>query len=309
MTASETQTKTGKSELSFAWLEITGKCQLECIHCYASSGPSGTHGVMTTGHWVSVIGQLADHGVDMVQFIGGEPTLHPDLPALITTALAHGLGVEVFSNLVHIPDALWDVFALPGVQLACSYYSDDPVEHAKITGRPTYHRTKANIEKALAQGIPLRAGVVDMGGGQRATQAVAELVDLGIPSPGIDQLRQVGRGIRDEQASMDQLCGRCADDVLAISPTGDVWPCVFSRWLPVGNVLQQSVADVLASPDLKSTRSELAANFSQRPQASCFPDPCHPDCNPPTCQPNCSPRCSPSCDPCAPKARCWPYYG
>jgi MoaA/NifB/PqqE/SkfB family radical SAM enzyme len=27
------------AELSFVWLEITGKCQLECAHCYADSGP------------------------------------------------------------------------------------------------------------------------------------------------------------------------------------------------------------------------------------------------------------------------------
>jgi MoaA/NifB/PqqE/SkfB family radical SAM enzyme len=35
------------AELSFLWLEITGKCQLHCTHCYAESGPRETHGVMT----------------------------------------------------------------------------------------------------------------------------------------------------------------------------------------------------------------------------------------------------------------------
>ncbi|MBB5153113.1 MoaA/NifB/PqqE/SkfB family radical SAM enzyme [Saccharopolyspora phatthalungensis] len=32
--------------ISFVWLEITGKCQLECTHCYAESGPTGDHGQM-----------------------------------------------------------------------------------------------------------------------------------------------------------------------------------------------------------------------------------------------------------------------
>ncbi|PWK82464.1 hypothetical protein C8D88_11357 [Lentzea atacamensis] len=27
------------TDLRFAWLEITGKCQLSCTHCYADSGP------------------------------------------------------------------------------------------------------------------------------------------------------------------------------------------------------------------------------------------------------------------------------
>ncbi|MGH3779149.1 MAG: radical SAM protein [Pseudonocardiaceae bacterium] len=63
------------SGLSFVWLEITGKCQLECVHCYADSGPQGTHGTMTTEDWVVVIGQAAALGTRMIQFIGGEPTL------------------------------------------------------------------------------------------------------------------------------------------------------------------------------------------------------------------------------------------
>jgi MoaA/NifB/PqqE/SkfB family radical SAM enzyme len=29
-------------ELSFVWLEVTGKCQLRCPHCYAESGPNAT---------------------------------------------------------------------------------------------------------------------------------------------------------------------------------------------------------------------------------------------------------------------------
>lgn len=156
------------SALSFVWLEITGKCQLSCRHCYADSGPRGTHGVMTRGDWKRAIDEAADLGVDMVQFIGGEPTLHPELPALVDHALAAGLQVEVFSNLVHVSARLWDTFDRPGVRLACSYYSDDDAEHARITGRRGSHaRTTANIAEALRRSIPLRVGVIDVLDGQR----------------------------------------------------------------------------------------------------------------------------------------------
>ncbi|MBA2309466.1 MAG: hypothetical protein H0W01_09270 [Pseudonocardiales bacterium] len=41
-TNNETEART---QLRFLWLEITGKCQLACEHCYAdSSGPTRTHG-------------------------------------------------------------------------------------------------------------------------------------------------------------------------------------------------------------------------------------------------------------------------
>ncbi|MBP2321212.1 MoaA/NifB/PqqE/SkfB family radical SAM enzyme [Kibdelosporangium banguiense] len=73
------------AELSFVWLEITGKCQLKCEHCYADSGPSGTDGVMTLADWSRVIDQAAGLGTRMVQFIGGEPTLYPGVARLDRT--------------------------------------------------------------------------------------------------------------------------------------------------------------------------------------------------------------------------------
>lgn len=116
-------------------------------------------------------------------------------------ALDRGRAVEVFTNLVHVTEQLWELFSRPGVSLATSYYSDDADEHTAVTGRPSYPRTKANIAEAVRRGIPLRAGVIDLGGGQRAEQAQAELAALGVAEIGYDRLRQVGRGIRDQQAS------------------------------------------------------------------------------------------------------------
>lgn len=305
------------SELSFIWAELSGRCQLSCVHCYAESGPSGDHGSMTAADWRRVIDEAAGLGAGMVQFIGGEPTLHPDLPDLVDHALAAGVEVEVFSNLVHVTANLWEVFARPGVSLACSYYSDDPAQHAAVTGtQGSYARTKANIATAVARSIPLRAGVIDLSDGQRVGAAVAELEGLGVQDIGTDRLRQVGRGIRDTQASIAQLCGNCADGVAAVSPTGEVWPCVFSRWLPIGNARQASLSSILDGADAARVRGELVEAFATRGgDTACRPN-CSPTCEPsrcaPTCGPSwptCAPSCGPSCNPCAPRKRCWPSYG
>lgn len=291
---------------SFLWLEITGKCPLRCRHCYAASGPDGTHGSMTGADWRRVLDEAAALDVEMVQFIGGEPTLHPELPGLVDHAVGRGLAVEVFSNLLHVTPALWETFSRGGVRLACSYYSDDPAQHAAVTGRPGGHaRTRANIVEALRRSIPLRVGVVDLGDGQRTEQAMAELAELGVAEVGYDRLRQVGRGVRDQQPSMDQLCGNCAEGVLAISPDGQVWPCVFSRWLPVGNVRTTPLADVLAGEPVARVRGELVAHFGAEAKR----------CVPQLCDPQCGPRCGPACapqgsrQPCAPRGGCRPNYG
>jgi MoaA/NifB/PqqE/SkfB family radical SAM enzyme len=203
----------------FLWYELTARCQLSCRHCYAESGPSGTHGAMRSADWVRVLDQATELGMRMVQFIGGEPTLYPDLAHVVDYAIQRGLAVEVFSNLVHVTDELWQVFGRPGVSLATSYYSDDPAQHAAVTGRPSYARTRANIAEAVRRGIPLRAGVIDLGDGQRST-------------------RPAGK----RRAAVRKHCG---NGVAAISPNGVVWPCVFSRWLPIGNVCERELAEIL----------------------------------------------------------------
>ncbi len=292
------------SSTSFLLLEITGKCQLECVHCYAESGPSGSHGAMTRADWLRVLDEAAELNVGMVQFIGGEPTLHPDLGELVEHAAGRGLVVEVFSNLVHVPSRIWEVFARPGVRLACSYYSDDPRQHAAITGRRSHARTKANIVEALRRSIPLRVGVVDLGDEQRTELAVDELAALGVTNVGTDRLRGVGRGVRGEQASLDQLCGNCASGVLAIAPTGEVWPCVFSRWLPVGDVRTEPLAEIVAGAAVAGVRAGLTEHFGPV-EMPCVPNMCDPQCGP-----NCGPACNPqgSRQPCSPRGGCRPNY-
>lgn len=281
MTTTESPTTT------FVWLHLTDLCQLECVHCATDSGPAGTHGTMTREDWIRVLDQAAALGVRQVQMVGGEPTLYPDLVALIEHAVKLGLAVEVFTNLVHVTPALWAAFTLPGVSLATSYYSDDAEQHAAITGRPSYARTRANIARARALGIPLRAGVVDLGGSQRVDGARAELVDLGVPSIGYDRVRALGRGSPDRRGSAPSLCGRCGDGVAAITPQGRVTPCLFARWATLGDVRTEPLTEIAAR--LPAARAELAAEGMPA-----VPTACGPDCNPTSTGENCWPyNCNP----------------
>lgn len=264
------------TDLRFAWFEITGKCQLSCTHCYADSGPRGTEGVVRTSDWLRVIDDVASLGARSVQFIGGEPTLHPDLPSLVDRALGAGLAVEVFSNLVHIGPRLWDTFSRPGVRLATSYYSDTAAQHEAITGRRGSHaRTRANIAEALERDIPVRAGVIDVSssnhiGQQRTRAAQADLVHLGVADVGVDHVRGVGRGANASPAS-DQLCGRCGHGAVAISSSGEVWPCVFARSIVLGNILDTDLPSILSRVSLASL---VPAGPSCWPQGggSCAPN-------------------------------------
>lgn len=289
-------------DLHFVWLEITGKCSLLCKHCYANSGPRGTHGTTGSADWCQVIEETAQLGGRMVQFIGGEPTLHSALPDLVRHSRDQGLEVEVFSNLVYVAPDLWEVFAQPGVRLATSYYSDTPREHEVITRRRgSYTRTKGNIVEAVRRSIPLRVGLIDVMASQRVEQARAELTSLGVTNIGIDRLRHVGRGGRDQRPDISQLCGRCARGKVAVSVNGDVWPCVFARWMPVGNVHESTLAEILTGPKMEEVCTELMCGLSEWGEEKCGPES---KCDP--AKSDCQPHCPPGyhSDP----KKCWPYY-
>lgn len=209
----------------------------------------------------------------------------------------------MFSNLVHVTPALWKVFAQRGVRLATSYYSDMAWEHGSITrGRGSYARTRANIVEAVRRSIPLRVGLIDVQDGQRVRQARIELTSLGVTDIGMDRLRQVGRGVRDQQPDASQLCGGCARGKVAVTGNGDVWPCVFAHWMRVGNAHESALVEILTGPTMTETCSRLKHMVALRKdKEKCEPETkCHP------AESDCQPHCPPGyhSDP----KKCWPYY-
>ncbi|WP_101254049.1 radical SAM/SPASM domain-containing protein [Streptomyces barkulensis] len=274
-----------KATTRLLWLDLTRKCQLACGHCYNSSGPSGSHGTMTREDWVGVLDQAAACGVRGVQFIGGEPTMHPDFTALVDHALNAGLEVEVYSNLVHVSQECWEIFRRKGLALATSYYSGRAETHNAMTGRRSHGRTRENIARAVRLGIPLRVGVVT-GDEEQAAGARRDLEALGVERIGIDHVRPFGRGGQGRVPDTAKLCGRCGSGVAAIGPTGEVSPCVFSGWMGVGNVRHTPLAAILGGEAMTRATTAIQGAAGRN-------DPCGPDdeeCTPGFPGSSCSPR-------------------
>jgi MoaA/NifB/PqqE/SkfB family radical SAM enzyme len=261
----------------FLELEITQFCQLQCAHCYSESGPHGGRGSMTPEDWERLMGQAAAIGVQTVQFIGGEPTLDPGLPRLLRYALAARLKVDVYTNLVHMTPALWELFALPGVSVGFSWYSADASKHAEVTGsRASHARTRANIAEALRRGIRLRAGIVKVVDGQDIEAAMADLRALGVTAMHADRSRRVGRAANDAQPVVSELCGQCGKGRAAVGIDGQLTPCVLGRFLVAGNVKDTSLSDLFAGDQW---REILATVPARNACVTCSPSDSN-DCDP-----------------------------
>lgn len=267
------------------WLDLTRKCQLACSHCFNASGATGDHGTMTRADWIRVLDEAAACGVRRIQFIGGEPTMHPDAAHLVGHALALGLDVEVYTNLVHVPAAWWELFQRDGMSVATSYYSDNPDEHNAITGRPSHARTRAAIARAVELGIPIRAGIiVDPGDDDRAERARRDLEALGVTRIRVDRVRAFGRAATGQEPDAAELCGRCGEGRAAIGPNGDVSPCAMSGWMSVGNVHHEPLGAIVGG----AVMAEATAAIGAVPRSGgCDPDQ---ECSPGTPGSECNPR-------------------
>ncbi|MGJ5899187.1 radical SAM/SPASM domain-containing protein [Streptomyces niveiscabiei] len=281
----------------FVWLDLTRKCQLACRHCHNRSGPEGTHGTMTGEDWTRVLGEIAAVGIGRVQFTGGEVTLYPGAPALVEYALALGLRVEVYSNLVHVTEDWWGLLRRDGVGLATSYYG--PAErHDAVTRRPSHARTRSNIVRAVEYGIPLRASVIVPGPADTGDDARRELTALGVKGVRVDRVRPFGRAAGGREPCADGLCGRCGDGRASVAPDGTVSPCVFSTWMGVGNVRDTPLGAVLGGPEM--ARANAVIRQRRSPGVPYGHDPCGPDddsgggdeseCSPGYPGSSCSPR-------------------
>ena len=74
-------------------IEITQRCNLRCPTCYADSSPSKEQ-QLSLEEFDALLDDLLEAGkgdADLIQLSGGEPTLHPELFAMIERALDRGL--------------------------------------------------------------------------------------------------------------------------------------------------------------------------------------------------------------------------
>jgi sulfatase maturation enzyme AslB (radical SAM superfamily) len=302
----------GTGALQFLWVELTNQCNLQCSHCYAESGPkTSTKNSLSSTHYQQLIFDAYEIGCRQIQFIGGEPTLNTDLPALIHFCSDLGYTfIEVFTNLTRLSDELVMCFKQNGVHVATSVYASDAKIHDTITHLPgSFSRTVRNVRRLSEAGIPIRAGVIEMLENTGQVESTTKFLNgLGVQKVGTDRMRRFGRGGTPGQGDMRELCGQCADNILCVGSDGEVSPCIMSKLWSVGSFLDTPLKVLIRSPKLMRIRSEIYDATRQRSKDGSQPG-VHAICDPKTCGPysTCTPTtgpgpCAPSgCTPCFPK--------
>ena len=78
---------------------LTDRCNLSCAHCYNRSAPGHTiEGELTTAEALGLIDDLAEMGVPLILFTGGEPLMREDIWELAQHAGKKGIKMALSTN-------------------------------------------------------------------------------------------------------------------------------------------------------------------------------------------------------------------
>ncbi len=254
-----------EQKLNFIWLELTSKCNLSCIHCYAYTEESAnTNLLLTTEDWKKIIKEAYNMECKKIQFIGGEPMLFGE-DIFILIQISADLGyhfIELFSNATFLTDKDINLLAQYGVCVATSIYSNRSEIHDKITQiKGSFEKTISNVKKMQDKGIKVRFATIVMKQNEEYIQEtisfLREMKGGDMCNP--DIVRPVGRGAKDkilsdnlrsfrlqtkanfpkieEKGFVKRINGHnCWQDRACITSNGDVIPCIMARDKIIGNI-------------------------------------------------------------------------
>lgn len=254
-------------------INVTLRCPLKCAHCCFSSDMF-QHGHLSIADARLAITQAARvGGIEIVQFVGGDPFLHADIMAE-ACALARELGLRCGAttsaywakNAAHARKVLTPLVAAGLTELTISY-DDSHAEFVRIGA------IRFGVEAALELGLALRLAVT-IGPGARLTAAslrdslgLAARDDVKIYETPINA---TGRAIADEistdAAAQAAAAGPCFSVLRSFTVTHDgaILPCcgVLPHYdgLRVGSLdaggMEEAVATAFADPLFKALAFE-----------------------------------------------------
>ncbi|MDA3832927.1 MAG: 12,18-didecarboxysiroheme deacetylase [Spirochaetales bacterium] len=77
---------------------ITRRCNLKCVHCYAHAKDLSFKNELSTKEGKVLLDDLSQFGVPVILFSGGEPTIRKDLPELAAYAVSKGMRAVISTN-------------------------------------------------------------------------------------------------------------------------------------------------------------------------------------------------------------------
>ncbi|MFH0727574.1 MAG: 12,18-didecarboxysiroheme deacetylase [Pseudomonadota bacterium] len=133
---------------------VTRRCNLKCVHCYAHAKDMAFEDELTTGEGKRLIDDLAAFGAPVILFSGGEPLARKDLPELAEYAVQKGMRAVISTNGTLITPEVAQTLKRIGLSYVGISLDGMEAVNDKFRGVPgAFRKAMAGIENCKAAGI------------------------------------------------------------------------------------------------------------------------------------------------------------
>jgi radical SAM protein with 4Fe4S-binding SPASM domain len=148
---------------------LTRRCNLRCVMCNAWTEQDGRD-ELDTGDWLRVVAQAKSLGLTNLKLFGGEPTLRPDLAAIVGHAARLGIRCALVTNGTLLTEEHAHALVKAGLaELDLSLDASTPALHDSIRGAPgAWQRAMRGLQamqqaaQSLARRLFVRVNIVVM---------------------------------------------------------------------------------------------------------------------------------------------------
>lgn len=183
-------------------IEVTHRCDLNCIHCSSDARPSNLLEI-TRDDCLRILADAAKMGTQDVTFSGGEPLLWPNIHDSVEAAAKHGLKVTVYTcgNANGFKQEASRLRDLGAARFIFSIFGATITTHERITRKSgSLEQTRTAMSDALAIGLTTELHFVPMASNYRELSGVVQLArQLGASRVSVLRLVPQGRAalVRD----------------------------------------------------------------------------------------------------------------
>jgi SynChlorMet cassette radical SAM/SPASM protein ScmE len=178
-------------------LNITNKCNLECLHC-GVSGTKNQPGDLSLEEWKEVVDELARIKVFQLLISGGEPFMRADLSELLDIILKYHFRLSINTNGTLFNDGVLSKICKSG-RLDCIQVSldgPDSQTHDRIRGKGSFERTMRGVEALLRWKAPFSFFVVVSRNNKNSLQEIVRLSkELGVSQISFSSLLPQGSAL------------------------------------------------------------------------------------------------------------------
>ncbi|HBL18476.1 MAG: hypothetical protein A2X36_10810 [Elusimicrobia bacterium GWA2_69_24] len=137
-------------------LDITERCNADCVFCFASPSLRGTGRVSDLATVKKQISDIRRQGYGVVCFTGGEPTTHPDLAEMLRFASGLGLKAALNTNGFRFASKTYlDGFQGVFFRALVSFHSHKEAVFNRLTGTRSFRQAVGGIRNLMDRGIPV----------------------------------------------------------------------------------------------------------------------------------------------------------